>query len=317
VVAGTPIWTKDTAQGVLCVLKQHPAELGDEERQLLSTIGRQLAVMIDNARLSEKAAENELLRELDRLRSELVANVSHELRTPLGLIMIACTTLLREDIQFDNRTQRSFLNDIVAEANRLERIVDNLLDLSRLQSGKMRLKRQPTELRTLSEQTLETMQSQFAEHRFVSDFPPDGVVANVDSRLIEQVLRNLLGNAGKYSPSGTPITIHGEELEQEILIAVSDRGVGIPAHDLERIFERFYRVQRDDEVEASGIGLGLAVCRGIIEAHGGRIWVESEVGEGSTFYFTLPFTAVETQASGHTRAEHPGQALAEPRSGDR
>ncbi len=294
VTEGAALWAKDRALGVLGLIRGASSPFSDSERQLLSTLGRQVGVMIENARLSEQAAEFGILRELDRLRAELVANVSHELRTPLGLITLACTTLLREDVSLSRETQREFLHDIEEETIRLEKIVDNLLDLSRMQSGRMRLEKHPTEMRQLSEDTLAAMRPQFPQHQFVSDFPAAPIVAHVDARRIEQVLRNLLGNASKYSAPGTAVTIRGRRYEGTVLMAVSDQGVGIPAHDLEKVFERFYRVQRDrvpGEPETPGIGLGLAVCRGIVEAHEGHIWAESVVGAGSTFYFTLPVWA--------------------------
>lgn len=294
-VEGAPLWAKEKALGVLGILKSSAAAINESEQQLLSTIGHQVGVMIENMQLSEKAAENEILRKLDRLRSELVANVSHELRTPLGLITLACTSLLEEDVVFDRKTQREFLRDIEAEASKLEKIVDNLLDLSRMQSGRMRLEKHLTNLRQLSQESVRAMQLQFMQHRFVTDFPASPHVVMADAKRIEQVLRNLLGNAGKYSPPETCITIQGGLRGNEVLIAVSDQGSGIPAQDLEKVFERFYRVKREGELEAPGIGLGLAVCRGIIEAHGGRIWVESTLGKGSTFYFTLPTTLGEAE----------------------
>ena len=285
-VDGVPLRSKERVLGMLAIYQTH--RLGDQDKQLLAAIGHPIEVVLENLSLAEKAAENEILRKLVRLRSELVANVSHELRTPLGLIAIACTTLLREDVEFDRETQREFLRDIEEEAGKLEKIVDNLLDLSRMQSGRMRLEKLPTDLGQLSRDTLDAMQVQLAQHRLVCDFPSSPLVAMAETKRIEQVLRNLLGNAGKYSPPGTSITIQGRLRGHEILVAVKDQGIGIPIQDLEKIFERFYRVRREEAQEAPGIGLGLAVCRGIVEAHGGRIWAESAPGKGSTFYFTLP-----------------------------
>jgi len=236
-----------------------------------------------------QASEIEILRELDRLRSELIANVSHELRTPLGLIKIFCTTLLRTDVDFDPQTQREFLHDIEEETERLEKIVDNLLDLSRIQHGRLRLEKRPTDLGQLARQVLDDLEMQLpASHRLIHSFPAEPLVAPVEPRRIEQVLRNLVSNAIKYSPQGGTITVMGQEAGEMILIQVRDQGIGIPHEDLERVFERFYRVENEITRSVRGIGLGLAVCRGIVEAHGGRIWVESLPGEGSTFYFTLP-----------------------------
>jgi K+-sensing histidine kinase KdpD len=290
--AGVPIKSKDKVLGVLGIFSRSPDQLGSEEVQLLTAIGHQIGVAIENMRLAEQTSEIEILRELNRLRSELIANVSHELRTPLGLIKIFCTTLLREDVDFDRETQREFLCNIEEEADKLEKIVDNLLDLSQMKDGRLRLDKRPTNVSQLAREVIESMKLetdvQLTQHQFVHDFPSEPLVATVDPKRIEQVLRNLLSNAIKYSPEGGTISVQGRGDDMQRLIQVSDQGMGIPSEDLERVFERFYRVENEITQAVSGAGLGLAVCRGIVEAHGGRIWVESSVDVGSTFYFTLP-----------------------------
>jgi signal transduction histidine kinase len=166
-------------------------------------------------------------------------------------------------------------------------------------------------------------QFQRPPHHLTLDFPDHPLMVHVDRKRIEQVLRNLLSNAIKYSPQGGTITIQGRGDLSQALIWVRDEGLGIPEQDLERVFERFYRVESADTQSISGVGLGLAVCRGIIKAHGGRIWAESTLGQGSTFYFTLPTEApaadtehpkgtshvsspaTPTDADGHTRGENP------------
>jgi K+-sensing histidine kinase KdpD len=290
--AGVPIKSKDKVLGVLGIFSRSPDQLSSEEVQLLTAIGHQIGVATENMRLAEQTSEIEILRELNRLRSELIANVSHELRTPLGLIKIFCTTLLREDVDFDRETQREFLCNIEEEADKLEKIVDNLLDLSQMKDGRLRLDKRPTNVSQLAREVIESMKLetdvQLTQHQFVHDFPSEPLVATVDPKRIEQVLRNLLSNAIKYSPEGGPISVQGRGDDRQLLIQVSDQGMGIPSEDLERVFERFYRVENEITQAVSGAGLGLAVCRGIVEAHGGRIWVESSVDVGSTFYFTLP-----------------------------
>jgi two-component system sensor histidine kinase KdpD len=256
--------------------------------QLLTAIGHQIGVALENARLTKEAAEVEILRELDRLRSELVANVSHEFRTPLGLIKIFCTTLLREDVEFDRETQREFLSHLDEETDKLERIVDNLLDLAQMEDGRLRLDKRPTDVGQLVRKVMGAMEIQLTQHRFVYDFPAESLVAAVDAKRVEEVLRNLLSNAIKYSPEGGTITVQGRGDKRQLLIWVRDQGMGIPSKDLERVFERFYRVENEITQSVRGAGLGLAVCRGIIEAHGGRMWAESTLGVGSTFYFSLP-----------------------------
>jgi PAS domain S-box-containing protein len=298
--AAVPIQSKEKVQGVLGIVSRRPRELSSHEVQLLTAVGHQIGLAIENVRLAKKASEIELLREVDRLRSELLANISHELRTPLGLITVFCTTLLRDDVDFDRETRREFLHDIREETDKLEELVDNLLDLSRIQDGRLRLDKSPTDISQLARKVVKPLEIQIAQseshlltetgllHRLLHDFSPDPLVAMVDPKSIEQVLRNLLSNAIKYSPEGGTITIQGREDRGQILVRVSDQGVGIPAEEQDKIFERFYRVENEITQNVRGAGLGLPVCRGIVEAHGGRMWVESAPGVGSAFCFALP-----------------------------
>jgi signal transduction histidine kinase len=211
------------------------------------------------------------------------------LRTPLGLIKVFCTTLLREDVDFDHEMQQRFLRNIDEETDKLERIVDNLLDLSRMESGRLRLDKQPIDVGQLAQKVMDTMKMdiQPTQHRFVHDFPTIPLMAIIDPKRIEQVLRNLMSNAIKYSPGGGTITVGGRGDKRQLLVWVKDQGIGIHPQDLERVFDRFYRVENETTQRVRGAGLGLSVCQGILEAHGERIWVESTPGTGSTFYFTL------------------------------
>jgi signal transduction histidine kinase len=241
--------------------------------------------------LLKEASEIQLLRELDRLRSDLVANVSHELRTPLGLIKIFCTTLMRQDIDLDRATQLEFLQDIGQETDRLEEIVTNLLDVSHLESGRLRLEKAPTDLTTLLADVVKEMSGQSARHHLRCSLSRP-LIVSVDRRRLMQVLRNLLSNAIKYSPSGGEVAVHARQEQAQAVISIVDQGIGIPEPEQRAIFERFYRADNETTRSVSGVGLGLSVCQGIVEAHGGRIWVESEPGQGSTFSFTLPVGAV-------------------------
>jgi signal transduction histidine kinase len=224
---------------------------------------------------------------MDRLRSEFIANVSHEIRTPLGLIKIFAATLLREDVELDVETYSDFLRNIDEEADKLTEIVDNLLDISRIEAGKMQLQRQTVDMVQMADKVAAAMLSQATKHKITVDFPEKPVLVIVDITRIEQVLRNLLSNAIKFSPDGGHIRIGGKRQHQQLLIWVRDEGIGIPTIDLERIFERFYRVQSESTYGVRGAGLGLSVSKAIIEAHGGRIWAESS-GRGTTIYFNLP-----------------------------
>jgi K+-sensing histidine kinase KdpD/DNA-binding response OmpR family regulator len=277
----------DHLLGDLGVYREAPWRPGAFEERLLSSVGHQIAVAAENAWLGSKAAEVELLRQMDQVRSDLIANVSHELRTPLGLIKILCTTLLRDDIVVDAETQRELLTDIEEETGRLEAIVGNLLEQSRLESGRQRLERRATDLGQMAARVMAAMEAQLTGQRFVSDFPSEPLVAFVDERQIEQVLRNLLENAIKYSPEGGTITVRGRRVEGEVVVEVCDQGLGIQPEDLGRVFERFYRGSDEITRQVRGVGLGLSVCRGIVEAHGGSIWAQSTPGMGSRFAFAL------------------------------
>ena len=292
-LTGVPIQSKDKVLGVLGSISHGPRGLSPHRVQLLTTIGRQIGIAVENARLAQQASEVKILREVDRLRSELIANVSHELRTPLGLIKISSSSLLMDDADFDRATQRKFLLNISEESTKLERIVEHLLDLGRIESGRLRLDKQPTDLGRLVTNAIKSMEALSTHHRLTSHFPAEPLVAAVDAKRVEQVLRNLLDNAIKYSPGGGTITVQAYVDDVQILLAVSDEGIGIPAEEWERVFERFHRVENEITRRMRGAGLGLAVCQGIVEAHGGRIWVESQPGAGSTFCFTLPLRVPE------------------------
>jgi PAS domain S-box-containing protein len=232
--------------------------------------------------------EMEVLQQMDRLRAELIGNISHELRTPLGLILVMVTAL-HKDYIFTNLEKRGqILLDIEEEARNLQEIVDQLLDESHLQSGHLVLDQHVVDLRTLIGKTVDLQAAQAPQHRLSYQLPEAELLAALDARRIEQVLRNLLDNAVKYSPAGTAITVRADAVAETLRIAVSDEGPGIPSAERERIFERFYRVLDPEGPPVAGLGLGLSICRGIVKAHGGRLWVEERPGGGSVFVFTLP-----------------------------
>ena len=283
-----PIKSRDSVLGVLGVTVPGQQEPPAGAVELLTSIGRQAGVAVENYRLTRERSEIELLRELNRLRTELVSNVSHELRTPLGLIKILASTLLREDVDFDRATQRELLANIEDEADKLEGIVDNLLDLSRMEGRALRLEYREVDLGQLIGQAVEAMAVQYPESTFVLDIPHEPLLTTADARRVEQVLRNLLDNAQKYSPGGGPIKVQGRRHGGEVFVQVMDQGIGMPIEELDRVFERFYRVANKVTQRARGAGLGLAVCRAIVEMHGGQIWAESTLDEGSTITFTLP-----------------------------
>lgn len=288
ILTGVPITSKDNVIGILGGISRSTHELTPNQVQLLTTIGHQIGIAVENERLTQQAAEVKILREVDRLRSELIANVSHELRTPLGLINISCSSLLMDDVEFDRDTQRNFLSSIEEEVGKLERIVENLLDLGRVEGGLLRLEKQPTDLAELARNVIRAMKALSTRHSFECNIVSEPLVATVDAKRIEQVLRNLLDNAIKYSPNGGKISIQASLEKSQILISVTDQGIGIPADVWDKVFDRFYRAENVITMRMRGAGLGLSVCQGIVEAHGGLIWVESQPGVGSIFCLTLP-----------------------------
>ena len=228
------------------------------------------------------------LRQVEHLRSMLLATVSHELQTPISIIKAYASTLARPDAQWDRQTINDKLRAIEEESDRLSELVRKLLYTSRLQAGEFSLNRLLLDLPKEVQKVVRRFTGQTEIHKIEADFPPDFPPVVADPEKIEEVLTNLVQNAVKFSPEGGIITIEGEISENEALVTIADEGIGIPLRDQERVFERFYKVEDGSTKSAQGVGLGLYICRTLVEAHGGRIWVESDLGKGSRFTFTLP-----------------------------
>ncbi len=224
-------------------------------------------------------------KELDQLKSTLISTVSHEIRTPLTAIKGSATSLLREDVQWDEATKREFLQDISEECDRLKRLVDDILDMSRIDSGMLRLDRRLTSLEQLVQKVVGVARRRYPGFHFTLAMEAGLPPVEMDEARIMQVLHNLIDNAVKYSGDSRQIDVAVAVSPQTVEVSVADHGVGIPADQLTFIFDRFHRLE---QLSAGGAGLGLAICRGIVLAHGGKIWAESALGKGSTFRFTLP-----------------------------
>ena len=266
----------------------HNGALRAVDLRFLRAVGGQVALAVENIRLTREAAEAQALRELDRMRSELIANFTHDLKSPLGLIKISCTTLMREDIDFDRHLQIEMLEDISAQTDRLTSIVDRVLELGQMESGNLRFHRQSADLGDLIQSTVASICNSLSDHHLTCSLSDTSIPVRVDAKRVEEVLRNLLSNAVKYSPEETEITVLGECKDDHVLVSVSDQGIGVPQKALSRIFERFYRADNAVTQQVDGSGLGLAVSRSIIQAHGGRIWAENNPERGLTVKFTLP-----------------------------
>jgi PAS domain S-box-containing protein len=225
-------------------------------------------------------------RELDRMKSSLISTVSHELRTPLASIKGYATTLLAEDVKWDDRSQSEFLKIISNETDRLSDLVSDLLDLSRIESGSLVVARNSCDLKELIFRAAKRADPK-PDGRLEVSLDPDLPPVYADSQRIESVLRNLIENAAKYAGPSSPIRISGSLERDAVIIRVEDEGPGIPPDRSERVFESFYRVEDGLTRTASGAGLGLAICQGFIQAHGGDIWVEPRA-TGACIAFSLP-----------------------------
>ncbi len=243
-------------------------------------------VVRDRLRLQRNAAEAEALRKTDELKSALLSAVSHDLRTPLASIRIAATGLLQEDVRSDEPTRRELLKMIDSEAARLARLVGNLLDLSRIEGGVLAPVREWRDLQEVIARAVDHVHERLGEHQIAMDVAPDLPLVPLDFTQIEDVLVNLLDNAVRHSPEGTPIRVTAAARGDLVTVQVENEGPSIAPDVAQRIFDRFYSVQRDRR----SLGLGLAICKGLVEAHGGRIWVARPGDPGARFAFTLPLT---------------------------
>jgi two-component system sensor histidine kinase KdpD len=279
--------------GVMGVAAVRTTDFSPSERRLLATFANQAALAIDRARLIEEATRATALMEADRLKSALLAAVSHDLRTPLASIKAAATSLLEEEIAWDAQTRREFLQAIDEETDRLTRLVANLLDLTRIQGGALKPEKEWYEIGEVIHQVADRLGALAASHPLRIEVAPDLPLVAFDFVEIAQVLTNLIENAAKYSDAGTEIAVTAAREGDAVRLTVRDRGLGIPAADVPHVFDTFYRVRRQGRAgRIGGTGIGLAICKGFVEAHGGEIGVESREGDGSAFWFTLPITAM-------------------------
>ncbi len=228
-------------------------------------------------------------RQAQEMQSTFVSVISHELKTPVALIKGYAGTLRREDAEWDRDTIQQSLTVIEEESDRLAGLIDNLLSASRLQADGMRLTNiSDVDLEEIAARSVERFQTQTKKHKLVLDFPENFPCIRGDQARLRQVIDNLINNAIKYSPKGGEVRISGTFDDDRVTVSVTDEGVGIPEDEQDRIFERFYRVDSALSRKTQGTGLGLYLARAVIEAHGGKISVKSQLGKGSTFSFTLP-----------------------------
>ncbi len=248
--------------------------------------------------LREVKRSREVLDEASRLQQDIMVALSHDMRTPLASIKGYASALLLDEVQWDTRTVQEYLQIIVEESDHLGEIIADLLEASRIDAGQIRIEREPTLLPRLSQTVVDEIARRSRKHRFLVSFSDGFPVVDADAGRIRRVLFNLLDNAVKYSPGGGLIVVRGWVTEDEVFVSVADQGQGIPPEHLNRLFERFFRVQFVSGQHVVGSGLGLPIARAILELHGGRIWAESVVGEGTTMYFTLPRAGLSRNPEG-------------------
>jgi len=283
-----PVRLGDGTVGLISLVRhpQAPPFTAADDR-LLSAVGNQLAVAIERTRLREEAAEAEILHRTDELKTALLNTVSHDLRTPLSSIIASAGSLLQQDVQWTEDERRDFARSIEEEGERLNRLVGNLLDLSRIQAGSLTPQRGWYDLSALVDDVLGRLRSVTSRHQVVVSIEEELPPVFLDYVFIDEVLANLIENAAKYTPPGSEIDIRATRDNDKVRVEVADTGPGIPPEALPRLFEPFYRVQREGQT-ARGTGLGLAVAKGLVEAHGGQIWAENRDSGGARLVFTLP-----------------------------
>ncbi len=283
-----PLQVGSRVIGILYVGSASANQFQEEDVSLLVGFASHAAIAIENARLFSEAGKVEALREMDALRSQLVSTVSHELRTPLAGIKAYATALLRTDVKRSPAMQREYLSAIDQDCDRLTTLVEESLDMSRIRAGMPGLNREPLSPAAVIERAIAAIRPVAKSRAIICETDPETPLVWADRERVHQVLANLLTNALNFSTPTSPVTVSATLVGEEIRFAVADRGVGVRSDESERIFEPFYRGDGGNAGRPRGTGLGLAICKGIVEAHGGRIWVESELGKGSTFYFSLP-----------------------------
>ena len=284
-----PLKTSNRIVGVLGVQPNEPGRLAADQRHLLQAFASQASLAIEHVQLAEQTRQIELMKATEELQNALLNSISHDLRTPLVSITGALSTLAEQDPSIGDEARRSLVDTANEEASRLNRLVANLLDMTRLEAGAMRVVRELTDLQDLIGSALGQIENRLTDRSVQVDVPPELPLVPMDFVLIVHVLVNLLDNALKYSPEGSPLEIQAQLQAGEALVSVADRGIGIPPEDLPRVFDKFYRVQRPEQV--TGTGLGLAISKGIIDAHGGRIWAANRTGGGTIVTIALPLEA--------------------------
>lgn len=277
------------ASEVLGIVAVRPEPVGrrltGEEHQTVVALVGQAAAAVERVLLSERSDAARVEAEAERLRTSLLSSLSHDLRTPLSTIEGAASTLLQQGATLPADVRRDMAETILGESRRMARLVCNLLDMIRVETGALAVQKAWQPLEEALGVALLRLDEALRGHAVTVELPPELPLVPIDELLIEQVFINLLENAAKYTPPGTPITISARQTDGAVLVEVADRGPGIAPGSEEAVFRKFYRAGGGT---GAGAGLGLTICRGIVTAHGGRMWVDPRPGQGAAFRFTIP-----------------------------
>jgi two-component system sensor histidine kinase KdpD len=289
-----PLLASGESVGVLGVKSRFPDRLFiPEQLHLLEAFAHQIAMAVLGDRLAEEKQLTQFQMETEKLRSSLLSSVSHDLRTPLATIKGAIGGLLESGESMGAEVRRDFLENVHDETDRLERLVANLLEMTRLEAGAIEPKKEPNDPLDIVGSAVGRVRQRMGKRKVEMKVPSDLPLVSMDGLLIGQVLINLLDNAVKYTPEGSPIEISSWITENQWTVQVADRGPGVPEKDLSHLFDKFYRGPQKET--KSGAGLGLAICKGIVDIHGGTLTAENRPEGGMLFQLTLP---LETENAG-------------------
>ncbi|MFN8374742.1 MAG: ATP-binding protein [Anaerolineae bacterium] len=280
-----PLTTSNRTLGVIGIRTHQTARLPFDQQALLETFVNQVALVVERELLDEAAEQSAMLKESERLYTTLLNSISHELRTPIAAITGASSLLLNPHTQGGENARLELTRDIQHAAERLNRLVANLLDMSRLDAGRLKLKQEWCDVSDVIGVAVKRVEKDFAHRQLIIDYAPDLPLVQMDFVLMEQVIVNLLDNACAYTPPETSVKISAGIADKSLLISITDSGRGIPPQDLERIFDKFYRVPG---TVTGGTGLGLSICRGLVEAHGGTLSAANMPEGGACFIIRLP-----------------------------
>jgi two-component system sensor histidine kinase KdpD len=293
-----PLQAAAATLGVLALRPRDPQSeywlLPEQLRhRLLESLAKQVALAFEVERLQKTALEAQVVVETERLRSSLLGSLTHDFQTPLAAIMGSASSLLDLQGKIDPGQAQEMLANIYDEAERLSRLVNNLLDISMLQTGYLKLHKELQPLEEVVGAALNRLEKRLAGRPITTSLPADLPMVPLDASLAEHIFINLLENSLKYTPPGSPLAIAAVSNDGEIEVEVADQGPGLPPDDLEKIFEMYYRGTED--IGQKGYGLGLSICRAIVQAHGGRIWAANRTGGGAAIRFTFPLKVQEQQ----------------------